>query len=168
MFETASTEQETVELIDDIGGVEMIVDIISDNMQLERVLWSLQKAEKDAESLDLQRKQSGQWYDTRLQKYADRAEFLKQQIKNYLENNKINKVATPSGTMFLVKRDSYVYPEDMTKVFEWAKTTGDATLIRVVPAVESLDKVAFKKYVKATGDTPDGVELVSKTTVQIK
>lgn len=74
-------------------------------------------------------------------------------------------IKTPHLTATVVRREHFEWPAD-DELVAWAESyTAEPGLLhtKVTP-----DKTAIKKYVKATGDAPDGLEVTTVASVRIE
>jgi len=94
------------------------------------------------------------------QKRQKTVDFLTARLHLFAMTSGKRTVNLPNGSLKLIKRQEKFEYIDTDKVIEWIKVndrSGD--LIRVK---EEINKAEVKKYVKETGEIPDGLEITDQ------
>lgn len=139
---------------------------ISNTMDVERILWALKRLDREEEALKKSKKEAEEFYKSRFNTIDDRREFLKGNIKGFMDSSKMDKVQLPSGTVSKTTRSKWMWPENSTELLSWLKLRAPKT----VRIKEEVDKDAVKGWVaeEGKGEIPPMVNIEEVESIMIR
>lgn len=135
---------------------------IAPEIRLDKYLWVIRQKElelckcKALAEESINRTQN--WIDKKEQSINSTIEFLTNQMRNYLNQNSLNKLSLPNGSIGFRKQPDSIEITDE----ELFLTTAASELLKHVPEKFEADLKSIKEYIKTTSEIPAGVELKSK------
>ena len=138
------------------------IESIDPEIKLDKYLWIIRQKEielnkcKAIAEVSLNRTQN--WLEKKEQSINSTIEFLTNQMRNYLNQNSLNKLSLPNGSIGFRKQPDSIEITDE----ELFLTTAASELLKHVPEKFEADLKSIKEYIKTTSEIPDGVELKSK------
>jgi hypothetical protein len=161
----AITERE--ELFPMEAGDELPVNTVGDViMKLDRAKYFEQKADALQVEMAATIAQFTEWYQTRIARAEEREQYHLTQIRNYMDNNGLDKVPTPRGTAYFRNTEKINWPQDDQELLTWAEL--DPARFVKTRTVVTPDKKAIGEYIKTTGDVPPCVTVEPVRTFCIK
>jgi hypothetical protein len=161
----AVTERE--ELFPMEAGDEMPVNTVGDViMKLDRAKYFEQKADALQVEMAATIAQFTEWYQTRIARAEEREQYHLTQIRNYMDNNGLDKVPTPRGTAYFRNTEKIHWPADDQELLTWAEC--DPAQFVKTRTVVTPDKKAIGEFIKTTGELPPGVTVEPVRTFCIK
>jgi len=138
------------------------IESIDPEIKLDKYLWIIRQKEielnkcKAIAEVSLNRTQN--WLEKKEQSINSTIEFLTNQMQNYLNQNSLNKLSLPNGSIGFRKQPDSIEITDE----ELFLTTAASELLRHLPEKFEADLKSIKEYIKTTSEIPAGVELKSK------
>jgi len=138
------------------------IESIDPEIKLDKYLWIIRQKEielnkcKAIAEVSLNRTQN--WLEKKEQSINSTIEFLTNQMQNYLNQNSLNKLSLPNGSIGFRKQPDSIEITDE----ELFLTTAASELLKHVPEKFEADLKSIKEYIKTTSEIPAGVELKSK------
>ena len=138
------------------------IDEIEPEIKLNKYLWVIKQKEIELDKCKALAEESisrtQNWFDKKENTINAAIEFLSNQMRNYLKQNKLNTISLPNGKIGFRKQPDIVEVTDE----ELFLTTAASELIRHLPEKFEADLKSIKEYIKSTSEIPDGVEIKSK------
>jgi hypothetical protein len=104
-----------------------------------------------------------EWFGRRIQKCEERITKHTSDIRNFMLQHEVQKLATPEGTAYFRDTTSFVWPDD-ENLIAFLK----ANKPELVETREVVNKNNAKKYIHETGNVPPGYEEKTEPRLYIK
>jgi hypothetical protein len=111
----------------------------------------------------MQAEEAQSFYARKIEQCRTQVEFVKEQLKLYLQTNNQKSLATPDGTFFL-KRNTERKWGDEKELVDWAKKV----FPEAVKTTETCNRTVLLKHLKETGEVPPSYEENTVTTLQVR
>ena len=145
--------------LDDLADVG---DILTSDAEVTKLLWVIQRIEGEIDSLKETKKQHKEFYDAKIENAENQIDFLKGRIERYLHTKGEDKLATPNGTAYFSKRETYNYPNDDV-LLEYAKANNLEYKVKEKPL-----KTPIKEFIDSGGQPPEGFSIDESVTLVIR
>jgi len=138
------------------------IESLSPEIKLDKYLWVIRQKElelckcKALAEESINRTQG--WLEKKEHTINSTIEFLSAQMRNYLNQNSLNKLSLPNGSIGFRKQPDSIEITDE----ELFLTTAASELLKHLPEKFEADLKSIKEYIKTTSEIPAGVELKSK------
>ena len=136
------------------------IESVAPEIRLDKYLWIIRQKEielnkcKALAEESINRTQS--WLEKKEHTINSTIEFLSAQMRNYLNQNSLNKLSLPNGNIGYRKQPDSILIEDETTFIDNALPE----LLRHIEESYEPDLKAIKEYIKQSGgDIPKGIEL---------
>lgn len=100
------------------------------------------------------------FYKSQVKMVQNRKEYLLFLIYQYMKSTGHTKMVTPRGTVYLKTIQKRKWPEDPGVILDWAKKNCPQLIKEKV--TEQVMRDELYKYIKATGDAPEGFEEIAE------
>ncbi len=138
------------------------IESVAPEIRLDKYLWVIRQKElelckcKALAEESINRTQG--WLEKKEHTINSTIEFLSAQMRNYLNQNSLNKLSLPNGSIGFRKQPDSIEITDE----ELFLTTAASELLKHLPEKFEADLKSIKEYIKTTSEIPAGVELKSK------
>jgi len=136
------------------------IESVTPEIRLDKYLWVIRQKElelckcKALAEESINRTQN--WLEKKEHTINSTIEFLSAQMRNYLNQNSLNKLSLPNGNIGYRKQPDSILIEDETTFIDNALPE----LLRHIEESYEPDLKAIKEYIKQSGgDIPKGIEL---------
>lgn len=139
------------------------IESITAEMRLNKFLYVINLKEQELKKCESIARESIQrtndWLESKQKKVNSTIEYLSNQMKNYLQTEKLKSLSLPNGIIGLRKQPDTIEIIDE----ELFMSKANPQFIKHLPETYTPDMKAIKDHMKSTGELPEGAELRSKS-----
>ena len=157
------TDKVQIDLIDKILDKYDINDVnIEENpethLRADRILYVINKVKSEVNELNQLRDESIEFYNNEIDKKSKNINYLEGMLEYFIDNEGKKTINLPNGTLKMRTTKNFKYP-DHDILLEFCKE-------RDIPVVvtEKPNLSVVKKYIKTTGESPEGMEILEVTS----
>tara|TARA_R100000152_G_C6780761_1_gene213977 strand:+ start:2510 stop:3034 length:525 start_codon:yes stop_codon:yes gene_type:complete len=161
------TEKIQYELLEQLLNKYDINDVKIDenpdsHLRADRVLYAIGKLQNEVMELSEQRDEAVHFYTEAIEKKTKNMRYLEGMLEYFINNEDKKTIKLPNGTLKLRTTKKFEYPSDDV-LLNFCKE-------RDIPVVmtEKPNLSVVKKYIKTTGEEPEGMEVVEVTSFTYK